>query len=190
MAHDYFCVISGPWPRSTDWCMKTFWLVSIMWIVATLWSVIDCASPSSISLCLGDIVRYRCLPGYQLSGNSILTCRLGTHLEFEGPPPSCDGEWMPKAWKLENLPWDMYAPLFRNVFTLTQLDIQTWKLHNTTPVWFVGQGVTPYKWLGVKGLAQGHLCGVKEQSFFHLKCWQLNLTPKCHNFPIASTLSS
>uniref|UniRef100_A0A8C2WMG0 CUB and Sushi multiple domains 2 n=1 Tax=Cyclopterus lumpus TaxID=8103 RepID=A0A8C2WMG0_CYCLU len=38
----------------------------------------------------GDIVRYRCLPGYQLSGNSILTCRLGTHLEFEGPPPSCD----------------------------------------------------------------------------------------------------
>uniref|UniRef100_A0A672G2T7 CUB and sushi domain-containing protein 1-like n=1 Tax=Salarias fasciatus TaxID=181472 RepID=A0A672G2T7_SALFA len=44
----------------------------------------------SLSLCSGDIVRYRCLPGYQLSGNSILTCRLGTHLEFEGPPPSCD----------------------------------------------------------------------------------------------------
>uniref|UniRef100_H3CV01 CUB and Sushi multiple domains 2 n=1 Tax=Tetraodon nigroviridis TaxID=99883 RepID=H3CV01_TETNG len=39
---------------------------------------------------IGDIVRYRCLPGYHLSGNSILTCRLGTHLEFEGPPPSCD----------------------------------------------------------------------------------------------------
>uniref|UniRef100_A0A673BJS4 CUB and Sushi multiple domains 2 n=1 Tax=Sphaeramia orbicularis TaxID=375764 RepID=A0A673BJS4_9TELE len=39
---------------------------------------------------IGDIVRYRCLPGYQLSGNSIVTCRLGTHLEFEGPPPSCD----------------------------------------------------------------------------------------------------
>uniref|UniRef100_G3NWU6 CUB and Sushi multiple domains 2 n=1 Tax=Gasterosteus aculeatus aculeatus TaxID=481459 RepID=G3NWU6_GASAC len=39
---------------------------------------------------IGDIVRYRCLPGYQLNGNSILTCRLGTHLEFEGPPPSCD----------------------------------------------------------------------------------------------------
>ncbi|MEQ2252097.1 hypothetical protein ILYODFUR_018239, partial [Ilyodon furcidens] len=39
---------------------------------------------------IGDIVRYRCLPGYQLSGNSILTCRLGTHLEFQGPPPSCD----------------------------------------------------------------------------------------------------
>uniref|UniRef100_A0AAZ3Q759 CUB and Sushi multiple domains 2 n=1 Tax=Oncorhynchus tshawytscha TaxID=74940 RepID=A0AAZ3Q759_ONCTS len=38
----------------------------------------------------GDIVRYRCLPGYQLSGNNILTCRLGTHLEFQGPPPSCE----------------------------------------------------------------------------------------------------
>ncbi|KAJ8268254.1 hypothetical protein COCON_G00134260 [Conger conger] len=39
---------------------------------------------------IGDIVRYRCLPGYQLSGNDILTCRFGTHLEFEGPPPSCE----------------------------------------------------------------------------------------------------
>lgn len=44
-----------------------------------------------LSLSSGDIVRYRCLPGYHLSGNGILTCRLGTHLEFEGPPPSCDG---------------------------------------------------------------------------------------------------
>lgn len=52
--------------------------------------VIDCFC--FLSLCSGDIVRYRCLPGYHLSGNSILTCRLGTHLEFEGPPPSCDGE--------------------------------------------------------------------------------------------------
>uniref|UniRef100_A0A8C2E6P3 CUB and Sushi multiple domains 2 n=1 Tax=Cyprinus carpio TaxID=7962 RepID=A0A8C2E6P3_CYPCA len=39
---------------------------------------------------IGDIVRYRCLPGYHMNGNSIQTCRLGTHLEFEGPPPSCD----------------------------------------------------------------------------------------------------
>ena len=46
----------------------------------------------SPSLSSGDIVRYCCLPGYQLSGNSILACRLGTYLEFEGPPPSCDGE--------------------------------------------------------------------------------------------------
>lgn len=53
--------------------------------------VTDCFCFPSL-LCSGDIVRYRCLPGYHLSGNSILTCRLGTHLEFEGPPPSCDGE--------------------------------------------------------------------------------------------------
>uniref|UniRef100_A0A672MSI3 CUB and Sushi multiple domains 2 n=1 Tax=Sinocyclocheilus grahami TaxID=75366 RepID=A0A672MSI3_SINGR len=39
---------------------------------------------------IGDIVLYRCLPGYHLNGNSIQTCRLGTHLEFEGPPTSCD----------------------------------------------------------------------------------------------------
>uniref|UniRef100_A0A8B9LZ55 CUB and Sushi multiple domains 2 n=1 Tax=Astyanax mexicanus TaxID=7994 RepID=A0A8B9LZ55_ASTMX len=45
---------------------------------------------SFVSLSTGDIVRYRCLPGYHMSGNNILTCRLGTHLEFEGPPPSCD----------------------------------------------------------------------------------------------------
>ncbi|KAG5855860.1 hypothetical protein ANANG_G00001150 [Anguilla anguilla] len=39
---------------------------------------------------MGDMVRYQCLPGYQLTGNNILTCRLGTHLEFQGPPPSCE----------------------------------------------------------------------------------------------------
>ncbi|KAG9355666.1 hypothetical protein JZ751_000504 [Albula glossodonta] len=44
---------------------------------------------------IGDIVRYRCLPGYQLNGNDILTCRFGTYLEFEGPPPSCEGKVLP-----------------------------------------------------------------------------------------------
>ncbi|XP_058853305.1 CUB and sushi domain-containing protein 2-like [Acipenser ruthenus] len=39
---------------------------------------------------IGDIVRYRCLPGFLLVGNEILTCRLGTYLQFEGPPPSCE----------------------------------------------------------------------------------------------------
>ncbi|XP_029114257.1 CUB and sushi domain-containing protein 1-like isoform X1 [Scleropages formosus] len=39
---------------------------------------------------MGDVVRYKCMPGYRLSGSDILTCRLGTHLEFEGPPPSCE----------------------------------------------------------------------------------------------------
>ncbi|XP_067863040.1 CUB and sushi domain-containing protein 2 [Heptranchias perlo] len=39
---------------------------------------------------IGDIIRYQCLPGFILIGNEILTCRLGTHLQFEGPPPSCE----------------------------------------------------------------------------------------------------
>ncbi|XP_019343511.2 CUB and sushi domain-containing protein 2 isoform X1 [Alligator mississippiensis] len=39
---------------------------------------------------IGDIVRYRCLPGFTLVGNEILTCKLGTHLQFEGPPPTCE----------------------------------------------------------------------------------------------------
>ncbi|XP_036397589.1 CUB and sushi domain-containing protein 1-like [Megalops cyprinoides] len=39
---------------------------------------------------MGDVVRYRCLSGFRMTGNDILTCRLGTHLEFEGPPPSCE----------------------------------------------------------------------------------------------------
>lgn len=37
-------------------------------------------------------MRYRCLPGFTLIGNEILTCKLGTHLQFEGPPPTCEGE--------------------------------------------------------------------------------------------------
>ncbi|XP_060061806.1 CUB and sushi domain-containing protein 2 isoform X4 [Erinaceus europaeus] len=39
---------------------------------------------------IGDIVRYRCLPGFTLVGNEILTCKLGTYLQFEGPPPVCE----------------------------------------------------------------------------------------------------
>ncbi|XP_072863625.1 CUB and sushi domain-containing protein 2 isoform X5 [Chlorocebus sabaeus] len=39
---------------------------------------------------IGDIVRYRCLPGFTLVGNEILTCKLGTYLQFEGPPPICE----------------------------------------------------------------------------------------------------
>lgn len=44
-----------------------------------------------LSLWPGDIVRYRCLPGFTLVGNEILTCKLGTYLQFEGPPPICEG---------------------------------------------------------------------------------------------------
>uniref|UniRef100_A0A8C6GFH1 CUB and Sushi multiple domains 2 n=1 Tax=Mus spicilegus TaxID=10103 RepID=A0A8C6GFH1_MUSSI len=39
---------------------------------------------------IGDIVRYRCLPGFTLVGSEILTCKLGTYLQFEGPPPICE----------------------------------------------------------------------------------------------------
>ncbi|XP_067329772.1 CUB and sushi domain-containing protein 2 isoform X5 [Anolis sagrei] len=39
---------------------------------------------------IGDIIRYRCLPGFTLVGNEVLTCRLGSHLKFEGPPPTCE----------------------------------------------------------------------------------------------------
>lgn len=42
-------------------------------------------------LLTGDIVRYRCLPGFTLVGSEILTCKLGTYLQFEGPPPICEG---------------------------------------------------------------------------------------------------
>lgn len=64
--------------------------------VTCIWKTFDKAMMNirlfASPLSTGDIVRYRCLPGYHLNGNSIQTCRLGTHLEFEGPPPSCDSK--------------------------------------------------------------------------------------------------
>ncbi|XP_036402136.1 CUB and sushi domain-containing protein 1-like [Megalops cyprinoides] len=41
---------------------------------------------------IGDIVKYRCLPGFTLVGNEELTCRLNSHLQFEGPAPSCEAQ--------------------------------------------------------------------------------------------------
>uniref|UniRef100_A0AAR2JXJ0 CUB and Sushi multiple domains 3a n=1 Tax=Pygocentrus nattereri TaxID=42514 RepID=A0AAR2JXJ0_PYGNA len=38
---------------------------------------------------IGDIIRYRCHPGFTLVGSEILTCRLGERLQMDGPPPSC-----------------------------------------------------------------------------------------------------
>ncbi|KTG40098.1 hypothetical protein cypCar_00017639, partial [Cyprinus carpio] len=38
---------------------------------------------------IGDIIRYRCLPGFRLLGSEILTCRLGERLQMDGPPPVC-----------------------------------------------------------------------------------------------------
>lgn len=44
------------------------------------------------SLCIsGDIIRYRCHPGFTLVGSEILTCRLGERLQMDGQPPSCQG---------------------------------------------------------------------------------------------------
>uniref|UniRef100_A0A6Q2X490 CUB and Sushi multiple domains 3a n=1 Tax=Esox lucius TaxID=8010 RepID=A0A6Q2X490_ESOLU len=38
---------------------------------------------------IGDIIRYRCHPGFTLVGSEILTCRLGERLQMDGPPPIC-----------------------------------------------------------------------------------------------------
>ncbi|TKS70023.1 CUB and sushi domain-containing protein 1 [Collichthys lucidus] len=35
---------------------------------------------------IGDIVKYRCLPGYTLVGRAELMCKLNSHLLFEAPP--------------------------------------------------------------------------------------------------------
>ncbi|KAF7710922.1 hypothetical protein HF521_009794 [Silurus meridionalis] len=41
---------------------------------------------------IGDIVRYQCFPGFTLMGNDELTCKLNSHLQFEGPPPVCEAQ--------------------------------------------------------------------------------------------------
>ncbi|KAG7257649.1 hypothetical protein CRUP_024968, partial [Coryphaenoides rupestris] len=38
---------------------------------------------------IGDVVQYRCLPGYTLGGKAEITCKLNSHLLFERPPPTC-----------------------------------------------------------------------------------------------------
>ncbi|XP_038827831.1 CUB and sushi domain-containing protein 3-like [Salvelinus namaycush] len=38
---------------------------------------------------IGNILRYRCHPGFTLVGSEILTCRLGERLQMDGPPPTC-----------------------------------------------------------------------------------------------------
>uniref|UniRef100_A0A8D3E4V9 CUB and Sushi multiple domains 1 n=1 Tax=Scophthalmus maximus TaxID=52904 RepID=A0A8D3E4V9_SCOMX len=45
-----------------------------------------------IFLALGDIVKYRCSPGYTLTGKSELMCKLNSHLLFEAPPPTCQAQ--------------------------------------------------------------------------------------------------
>uniref|UniRef100_A0A671PAP2 CUB and sushi domain-containing protein 1-like n=1 Tax=Sinocyclocheilus anshuiensis TaxID=1608454 RepID=A0A671PAP2_9TELE len=41
---------------------------------------------------IGDIVRYRCFPGFTLVGSDELTCKLNSHLQFDGPPPVCEAQ--------------------------------------------------------------------------------------------------
>nr|XP_057944796.1 CUB and sushi domain-containing protein 1-like isoform X2 [Doryrhamphus excisus] len=41
---------------------------------------------------IGDIVTYRCLPGYTLVGKAELMCTLNSHLLFEAPPPTCQAQ--------------------------------------------------------------------------------------------------
>ncbi|XP_077451119.1 CUB and sushi domain-containing protein 1-like isoform X2 [Stigmatopora argus] len=41
---------------------------------------------------IGDIVAYRCLPGYTLVGKAELMCTLNSHLLFEAPPPTCQAQ--------------------------------------------------------------------------------------------------
>ncbi|XP_068442403.1 CUB and sushi domain-containing protein 1a isoform X2 [Clinocottus analis] len=41
---------------------------------------------------IGDIVKYRCLPGYTLVGKAELMCKLNSHLLFEAPPPTCEAQ--------------------------------------------------------------------------------------------------
>ncbi|MBN3320802.1 CSMD1 protein, partial [Atractosteus spatula] len=41
---------------------------------------------------IGDIVKYQCFPGFTLVGSEELTCKLNSHLQFEGPPPSCEAQ--------------------------------------------------------------------------------------------------
>lgn len=122
MEHDDFSVVLVFRLRSTDWFVKTFLLVSIICIVASIHDLSLTVCPPPRCLSSGDIVRYRCLPGYQLSGNSILTCTLGTHLEFEGPPPSCDGESVPKE------PVHMKHCVFSKGHVLSL----SWKMGNTS----------------------------------------------------------
>uniref|UniRef100_A0A3B3DJN6 CUB and Sushi multiple domains 3b n=1 Tax=Oryzias melastigma TaxID=30732 RepID=A0A3B3DJN6_ORYME len=38
---------------------------------------------------IGDIIRYKCHPGFSLVGSEILTCRLGERLQMDAPPPTC-----------------------------------------------------------------------------------------------------
>ncbi|MGH0157495.1 UNVERIFIED_CONTAM: hypothetical protein FKN15_052471 [Acipenser sinensis] len=40
----------------------------------------------------GDVVKYKCFPGFTLVGSDQLTCKLNTYLQFEGTLNSCEAQ--------------------------------------------------------------------------------------------------
>lgn len=41
---------------------------------------------------VGQSISFECLPGYQLTGHSILTCEHGSTRNWDHPFPRCEGE--------------------------------------------------------------------------------------------------
>ncbi|XP_034777574.2 CUB and sushi domain-containing protein 1-like [Acipenser ruthenus] len=41
---------------------------------------------------IGDVVKYKCFPGFTLVGSDQLTCKLNTYLQFEGTLNSCEAQ--------------------------------------------------------------------------------------------------
>lgn len=51
---------------------------------------------------VGQSISFECLPGYQLSGHSILTCEHGTTRNWDQPFPRCEGEGLPVWGRLRH----------------------------------------------------------------------------------------
>nr|XP_032817255.1 CUB and sushi domain-containing protein 3-like isoform X3 [Petromyzon marinus] len=41
---------------------------------------------------IGNVIKYRCLPGFTLVGKEEITCKLKSRLEPDGTPPSCEAQ--------------------------------------------------------------------------------------------------
>ncbi|TNN72290.1 CUB and sushi domain-containing protein 3 [Liparis tanakae] len=58
---------------------------------------------------IGDVIRYKCHPGFSLVGSEILTCRLGERLQMDAQPPTCQGSTA-NSPTLATLSGDLPAP--------------------------------------------------------------------------------
>lgn len=70
----------------------------------------------------GDIIRYKCHPGFSLVGSDILTCRLGERLQMDAPPPTCQGVCMSLQWHFitsNNWCWLLNTYNKKNVFAFS-----------------------------------------------------------------------